>query len=86
MAWAGDALTQLYSATGRKDLPGRRRGRGATGSRPTAGTIAGRVATPAGLYRIGKNKIEWKSTEHNIDVYAFFRLLARETGKSCLVI
>ena len=24
--------------------------------------------------------IEWKSTEHNIDVFAFFRLLARETG------
>jgi hypothetical protein len=78
MAWSGDALTQLYSATGRKAyLDGAvaigdwiqahcrdRRGPGGyTGGQTGSGT------------RIG-----WKSTEHNLDVYAFFRLLARETG------
>ena len=30
-------------------------------------------------------KIGWKLTEHNIDVYALFRLLARETGKPGVV-
>ena len=28
----------------------------------------------------GRGEDQWKSTEHNIDVFAFFRLLARETG------
>ncbi len=78
MAWAGDALAQLYSATGRTSyLDGAvaigdwiqahcRDDRGAGGY--TGGYIG-----PA-------SQIEWKSTEHNIDVYALFRLLARETG------
>ena len=56
-----------------------------TGStKTTAGTIAGRAATPVAT-QDRESKIEWKSTEHNIDVYAFFRLLARDTGESCVV-
>ena len=78
LAWAGQALAQLYAATGiRAYLRSAialgdwiqsqcRDGRG-------AGGYAGGV-TAAGV------TIEWKSTEHNIDVFAFFRLLARETG------
>jgi len=78
MAWAGDALTQLYSATGRRTYLD---GAAAVGDwiqahcrddRGPGGYTAG--------YTGSGNKIEWKSTEHNIDVYAFFRLLARETG------
>ncbi len=78
LAWAGQALTQLYAATRvRAYLRGAvalgdwvqlqcRDGRGA------GGYAGGETAAGA--------TIEWKSTEHNIDVYAFFRLLARETG------
>ncbi|MGI8452237.1 MAG: hypothetical protein ACR2MP_34640, partial [Streptosporangiaceae bacterium] len=78
LAWAGQGLVQLYAATRiRAYLRGAialgdwiqsqcRDGRGAGGY--TGGDTA------AGA------KIPWKSTEHNIDVYAFFRLLARETG------
>ena len=78
MAWAGDALAQLYSVTGRKAyLDGavaigdwiQAHCRDARGP----GGYTGGYTGPGG-------KIEWKSTEHNIDVYAFFRLLARETG------
>jgi hypothetical protein len=78
MAWAGDALTQLYSATGMKAYLD---GAVAIGDwiqahcrddRGPGGYTAG--------YTGSGSKIEWKSTEHNIDVYAFFRLLARETG------
>jgi hypothetical protein len=78
LAWAGQALVQLYAATRiRAYLRGaialgdwiqlrcsdRRGAGGYTGGETAAGAKAG-----------------WKSTEHNIDVYAFFRLLARETG------
>lgn len=83
LAWAGQALTQLYAATGiRAYLRGAialggwiqsqcRDGRGA-GGREAGGYAGGDTAAGA--------TIEWKSTEHNIDVFAFFRLLARETG------
>jgi hypothetical protein len=79
MAWAGQALAQLYAATRIRSY--------------LAGAIAVgdwiqahcRDARGAGGYTGGYAssgaKIEWKSTEHNLDVYAFFRLLARETGK-----
>ncbi len=78
LAWAGQALAQLYAVTRvRAYLRGAvtlgdwiqsqcRDGRG-------AGGYAG-GETAAG------ERIGWKSTEHNIDVFAFFRLLARETG------
>jgi hypothetical protein len=78
LAWAGQALTQLYAATRiRAYLRGAialgdwiqfqcRNGRGA-GGYSGGDTAAGAT-------------IGWKSTEHNIDVFAFFRLLARETG------
>ena len=78
LAWAGQALAQLYAATRiRAYLRSAialgdwiqlqcRNGRG------TGGYAGGDTAAGA--------TIEWKSTEHNIDVFAFFRLLARETG------
>ena len=78
LAWAGQALVQLYAAT---RIRAYLRGAIALGdwiqSRCSDGRGAGGYAggdTAAGA------TIPWKSTEHNIDVYAFFRLLARETG------
>lgn len=78
MAWAGQALVQLYAATRNRSYLS---GAIAIGnwiqsqdqdSRGAGGYTGG--LTAAGT------KISWKATEHNIDVYAFFRLLARETG------
>jgi hypothetical protein len=78
MAWAGQALAQLYAATRIKAYLA---GAIAVGDwiqahcrdvRGTGGYTGGYTSSGA--------EIEWKSTEHNIDVYAFFRLLVRETG------
>jgi len=77
LAWAGQALVQLYAATRIRAYL-----RGATA---LGGWIQSRCSDRgAGGYTGGDTAagatIRWKSTEHNIDVYAFFRLLARETG------
>ena len=78
MAWAGDALAQLYSATGRQAYLD---GAVAIGDWIQAHCRDDRgPGGYTGGYTGSGSKIEWKSTEHNIDVYAFFRLLARETG------
>ena len=78
LAWAGQALVQLYAATriraylrGAVELGDWIQSRCSDG-RGASGYTGGDTAAGA--------KIPWKSTEHNIDVYAFFRLLARETG------
>jgi hypothetical protein len=78
MAWAGDALAQLYSATGTTTYLD-----GAVAVGDWIYTHCWDDRGPGGYtggYTGSGSKIEWKSTEHNIDVYAFFRLLARETG------
>jgi hypothetical protein len=78
MAWAGLALAQLYAATGRKTYLDGAEGIGnwvqahCHDARGAGGYTGGETA--AG------QKIEWKSTEHNIDLYALFTILARETG------
>ena len=78
MAWAGDALTQLYSATGMKAYLD---GAVAIGDWIQAHSRDDRgPGGYTGGYTGSGGKIEWKSTEHNIDVFAFFRLLARATG------
>jgi hypothetical protein len=78
MAWAGQALVQLYAATGRKAYL---RGAEAIGSWVQAHChdTRGAGGYTGGVTANGQ-KIEWKSTEHNIDLYALFSLLARETG------
>jgi hypothetical protein len=78
MAWAGQALVQLYAATGRTAYLA---GAEAIGNWVQANCYDVRGA---GGYTGGETasgqKIEWKSTEHNIDLYVLFTLLARETG------
>ena len=78
LAWAGDALAQLYSATGMRSYLD-----GAVAIGDWIYAHCRDARGPGGYtggYTGSGSKIEWKSTEHNIDVYAFFRLLARETG------
>ena len=78
MAWAGQALVQLYASTGRKAYL-----RGAEAIGNWVQTHCHDTRGPGG-YTGGETangqKIEWKSTEHNIDLYALFSLLARKTG------
>ncbi|HEY4460197.1 MAG TPA: hypothetical protein VGN81_38165 [Pseudonocardiaceae bacterium] len=80
MAWVGQALVQLYGATGDADYLN-----GATKIGTWIQTNA--VDTRGhGGYTGGfddKNtKITWKSTEHNLDVYALFSMLATATGNA----
>lgn len=78
MAWVGQALVQLYAKT--KDdayLKGalaiaKWMQRNVYDTRGSGGYTGG--------YTASGRKIEWKSTEHNIDVYALFRMLATESG------
>jgi hypothetical protein len=78
MAWAGQALVQLYAATGRA---GYLAGAEAIGNWVQAHCydVRGAGGYTGGETAAGQ-QIEWKSTEHNIDLYVLFSLLARETG------
>jgi hypothetical protein len=78
MAWAGQALVQLYAATGRAAYLA---GAEAIGDWVQAHChdVRGAGGYTGGETAAGQ-QIEWKSTEHNIDLYALFTLLARETG------
>jgi hypothetical protein len=78
MAWVGLALVQLYAHTaGRSYLD-------------AAVSIARWIQTNTrdirgdggytGGFSASGVKITWKSTEHNLDIYALFNLLALETG------
>jgi hypothetical protein len=78
MAWVGMALAQLYRVTGDSAfLSGaaalaRWVVTNCTDSRGAGGYTGGETGTGA--------KIEWKSTEHNIDLVGLFSMLAQLTG------
>lgn len=79
MAWVGQALVQLYAKTGTASY--------LTGATSVANWIQNntRDTRGAGGYTggyDGTTKLQWKSTEHNLDVYSFFSMLATETGDS----
>jgi hypothetical protein len=80
MAWVGQALVHLYEASGAEEYLA---GAQAIGEWVQAHCYDTRGAGgyTGGLSARGK-PIEWKSTEHNIDLYSFFTLLARATGAS----
>ena len=77
-AWAGNALVQLYAAT---RVPSY-----LSGAENMAGWIQANSADtrgPGGYtggYANSGTRLQWKLTEQNIDVYAFFSLLGRESG------
>lgn len=80
MAWVGQALVQLYAKTKVASY--------LTGATAVANWIQNNTddTRGAGGYTGGINasgtKIEWKSTEHNLDVFAFFSMLATESGNA----
>jgi hypothetical protein len=80
MAWTGQALVQLYAATGDVSY---RNGAIEIGNwiQDNADDSRGAGGYTGGINADGST-ILWKSTEHNIDVYALFTLLAAETGNS----
>jgi hypothetical protein len=79
MAWVGQALAHLYAKTSNVGyLDGALRiaqwlQNNTYDERGYGGYTGGYTAKGA--------KIEWKSTEHNIDVYALFTMLAAESGQ-----
>ena len=79
MAWVGQALVHLYERTGTAAF--------LEGARELARWIQTEAYDErgAGGYTGGEepdgSHIAWKSTEHNIDLYAFFGLLAAATGE-----
>jgi hypothetical protein len=78
MAWVGQALVRLYDATGEQEYLS---GAEAIGNWVQAHCYDTRGAGgyTGGLKRRDK-RIKWKSTEHNIDLYSLFTLLAQATG------
>lgn len=80
MAWVGQALVQLYAKT---RVTAYLQSAVAIGNWMQANAYDTRGAGGyTGGYDAYGKKITWKSTEHNIDAYAFFSLLAAQTGKS----
>lgn len=78
VTWAGLALAQLYAATGNTRYLTAAIG---IGRWIQANCLSNRgPGGYTGGYDSG-GRITWKSTEHNIDVFALFRLLARLTGQ-----
>ena len=77
VAWAGIALAQLYARTGQKKY--------LDGALKAATfietTTRDNTNVPPGGYFFGNGQVN-KSTEHNIDVYALFTMLARLTGNN----
>jgi hypothetical protein len=77
-AWAGNALLQLYAAT---RVPAY-----LSGAENMAAWIQANSADTRGHggytggYAESGTALRWKSTEQNIDVYAFFSLLGRQSG------
>ena len=76
VAWAGIALAQLYARFGYKPyLDG-----AVKAATFIETTTRDNTNTPGGYY-FGNGQV-YKSTEHNIDVYALFTMLAKLTGDS----
>jgi hypothetical protein len=78
-AWVGQALLQLYAKT--SDAAYLKSAREiATWIQKNTYDTRGSGGYTGGYTANGK-KIKWKSTEHNIDTYAFFTMLATESGE-----
>ncbi len=78
LAWVGDALVQLYART-RSAMYLRGAQSMALWVQKHARDSRGQGGYTGGQHPNG-SPIRWKSTEHNLDIYSFFDLLAKETG------
>jgi hypothetical protein len=80
MAWVGQALVQLYAKTSNVSF--------LNGALAIANWLQNNTYDTRGHggytggYTARGTKIEWKSTEHNIDIYAYFTMLAAESGET----
>jgi hypothetical protein len=80
MAWVGQALVQLYAKTSDSAY--------LNGALKLAQWLQTNTYDTRGHggytggYTARGGKIRWKSTEHNVDIYAFFTMLAAESGQS----
>lgn len=78
MAWTGMAFVQLYRATGKK--------RFLTAAESIAQFVQNTAFDTRGAggytggFLPGQQKITFKATEHNIDLYGLFSMLAKATG------
>ncbi|MGO9488641.1 MAG: hypothetical protein ACLQBB_06400 [Solirubrobacteraceae bacterium] len=79
MAWVGQALVQLYEASGNGSYLAGAKEIG-NWIQANAYDTRGPGGYTGGLTAGGK-RIKWKSTEHNIDLYSLFTLLAEATGE-----
>ena len=79
MAWSGMALAQLYRATGNQSYLDAALAI-AKLIQQAAYDTRGHIGGYTGGFDGNGNKVEYKSTEHNIDLYAFFTMLAGITG------
>jgi hypothetical protein len=79
VAWAGLALAQLYAATGNTRYLGAAVSVGRWIQANCVSDIGPGGYT--GGYDSRSDRVTWKSTENNTDVFALFRLLARLTGQ-----
>jgi len=79
MAWVGQALVQLYARTSDAAY--------LNGALEIAQWLQKNTYDTRGHggytggYSADGTKIRWKSTEHNIDIYAFFTMLATQSGR-----
>jgi hypothetical protein len=79
MAWVGQALVQLYARSANSEFLSGAKSIGewiqthAYDARGAGGYTGG--------YEENGSRIMWKSTEHNVDVFSFFELLATQTGE-----
>ncbi len=80
MAWVGQSLVELYAVTG---TPSYLAGAVAIGKWVQSHAADTRGAGGyTGGYTARGERIRWKSTEHNIDLYVLFTSLATETGNA----
>lgn len=77
VAWSGIALAQLYARTGHKPYLDA----AVKAATFIETTTRDNTNVPPGGYYYGNGQ-NYKSTEHNIDVYALFTMLAKLTGNS----
>jgi hypothetical protein len=79
MAWSGLALAHLYRATGTQSYLDAAVAVGNFIQQNAYDTRGGIGGYTGGLDATG-HKVEYKSTEHNIDLYGFFTMLRQLTG------
>jgi hypothetical protein len=79
VAWAGMALAQLSRATGAQSYRDAALALATFMQRNTYDTRGG-IGGYTGGFDGNDHKIEYKSTEHNIDIYAFLTMLDQLTG------